>query len=67
MPEMVEVLLKYINEYKTRWEFNGVDFEADLASMYTEVRRCTAIGYAGDFGSESVLEPGGELKHMNSK
>ena len=66
-PEAVEVLLKYIKEYKTRCEFNGVDFEADLASMYTEVRRCMAIDYAGDFGPESVLEPGGELKDMDSE
>ena len=27
-PETVEELLKYIKEYKTKREFNGVDFEA---------------------------------------
>ena len=42
-PEAVEVLLKYIKEYKTKCEFNGVNFEADLSGMYTEVRRCLAV------------------------
>ena len=27
-PEAVEVLLKYIKEFKTQWEFNGVDFKS---------------------------------------
>ena len=34
-PEAVELLLKYTKEYKTKCEFNGVDFEPDLATMYT--------------------------------
>ena len=40
--EAVEILLKYIKEFKTKCEFNGVDFEADLylSTMYTEIRRC---------------------------
>ena len=29
---------------------HGVDFEADLACMYTEVRRCIAWDYPNDFG-----------------
>ena len=34
-PEAVDLLLKYTKEYKTKCEFNGVDFEADLATMYS--------------------------------
>ena len=44
-PEAVELLLKYIKEYKSKCEFNGVNFEADLSSMYTEVRRCLAVDF----------------------
>ena len=36
-PKAVEVLLKYTKEYKTKCKFNGVNFKADLSSMYTEV------------------------------
>ena len=66
-PEAVEVLLKYIEEYKTKCEFNGVDFEADLLGMYTEVRRCLAITFSHDFGPESCYDPGKELKDMDSE
>ena len=34
-PEAAEVLLEYIREYKTKCEFNGVDFEADLSGICT--------------------------------
>ena len=43
--EKAEDLLKYVREYKSASEFRGVDFEADLACMYTEVRRCMARDY----------------------
>ena len=42
-PEDVEVLLKFIKKYKTKCEFNDVDFEADLSAVYTGVRRCLAV------------------------
>ena len=66
-PEVVEVLLKYIKEYKTKCEFNGVDFEADLSGMYTEVRRCLAVDFPHDFGPESCHDPGKELEDMDSE
>ena len=66
-PEAVEVSLKYIKEYKTKCEFNGVDFEADLSGMYTEVRRCLAVDFPHDFGPESCHDPGKELKDMDSE
>ena len=31
--EQVELVLRYIKDYKTKCDFNGIDFEADLASM----------------------------------
>ena len=63
-PEAVEILLKYIKEYKTKCEFNGVDFEADLSGMYTEVRRCLAMasGFRGFAGRDS---PGDNPTHVN--
>ena len=39
-PERVELLLKYLKEYKVTCDFNGKDFEQDLSAMYTEIRRC---------------------------
>ena len=38
--DKVEDLLKYINDYKTNCDFKGIDFEADLASLYAAVRKC---------------------------
>ena len=63
----MEILLKYITEFKTKCEFNGVDFEADLSTMYAETRRCMAVGFPEDFCPEIVKEPGKELKDMNSE
>ena len=50
-PEAVELLLKYTKEYKTKCEFNGVDFEADLATMYTD--RAEASGFRGFVSRDS--------------
>ena len=43
--ERVELLLRYLKDFKTKCEFNGIDFEADLTSMYTEIRRCLAVDF----------------------
>ena len=59
--------MKYVKEFKTQCEYNAIDFEADLASLYTEVRRCMAIDYPEDFGPESVLEPSHNVKNMDVK
>ena len=56
--EAVEILLKYIKEFKTKCEFNSVDFEADLSTMYTEIRRRMAVDFAEDFGPKIVHELG---------
>ena len=63
----MEILLKYITEFKTKCEFNGVDFEADLSTTYAEIRRCMAVGFPEDFCPEIVKESGKELKDMNSE
>ena len=60
--EAVEILLKYIKEFKTKCEFNGVDSEADLSTMYAEIRRCVAVDCPEDFGPEIVQELGKELQ-----
>ena len=44
-------MLKFVREYKFNWDFKGVEFEADLQSLYTEVRRCMASLYRDDFGT----------------
>lgn len=60
------MLLKYVKQIKTLCEYNAIDFEADLASMYTEVRRCMAIDYPDDFGLESIPEPVHNIKDMTA-
>ena len=63
-PEKAEDLLKYVLDYKSHCDFKGIDFEADLASMYTEVRTCMARSYVFDFGPEKVSAPEREIKDM---
>jgi len=64
--EAAEVLLKYVKEFKTQCEYKGIDFEVDLAILYTEVRRCMGIDYSEDFGPENVSEPVKEVKDMDA-
>ena len=49
---MVSSLLVFIKEYKSLKEFEGVDFEADLASFYEEIRKIMAGSFEG-FGNKS--------------
>lgn len=48
----MEILLKYLKEFKTKCEFNGVDFEADVSTIYAEIRRCMAMDFPEDFGRD---------------
>ena len=41
--EGVELLLKYLMEYKAISDFNEKDLEHDLLAMYTKIRRCLAF------------------------
>ena len=66
-PERVEILLKYLKEYKVTCDFNGKDFEQDLSAMYTEIRRCLAVDFCDEFGPESPTEPEKPLKEMTSE
>jgi hypothetical protein len=54
--ELVEKLLRYVKEYKTQCEFNGIDFEADLQSLYTELRSCMAAEDPCEFGPQALSE-----------
>ena len=63
----MEILLKYIKEFKTKCEVNDVDFEADLSTMYAKIRGCMAVNFPEDFGPDIVQEPGKELKDMNNE
>ena len=63
----MEILLKYIKEFRTKCEFNGVEFEADLSKIHTEIRRCMAVDFPEDFGPEIIHAPGKELQDMNSE
>ena len=38
-----EEMLKFVREYKSTCDFKGIDYEADLQSLYTEVRRCIRV------------------------
>lgn len=42
-PEGVEILVKYLMEYKAISDFNGKDFEHNLLAMYTKIRRFLAF------------------------
>ena len=42
-PERVELVLKYLKEYKVTCDFSGKDFQQDVSAMYTEIRRCLAV------------------------
>ena len=57
----MDILLKYIKDFKTKCEFSGADFEADLSKMYAEIRRCMAVDFPEGFGPDIVQEPGKEL------
>jgi len=37
--EAVETPVKYTKEFKTKCDFNGVDFEADQSIMCAQIRR----------------------------
>lgn len=64
-PRMIEDLLAYMKEYKSSCDFKGLDFEADLSSMYTQIRNSMARHYVDDFGPENVTESEVELKDMD--
>ena len=49
-------MLKFVREYKSTYDFQRIDFEADLQSLYTEVRRCMTSLYPDDFGTQSLTE-----------
>ena len=49
-------MLKFVREYKSTYDFQRIDFEADLQSLHTEVRRCMASLCPDDFGTPSLTE-----------
>lgn len=63
--EFVASLIAYIKEYKAVCDFNGVDFEADLKDLYTELHRCLASRFPEDFGPDKVSEPSTAVKDMS--
>lgn len=65
-PDRIELLLAYLKEYKSTCEFNGRDFEQDLAAMYTEIRKCLAKDYPEEFGPQVTTEPSMPIKDMDS-
>ena len=64
--EQMEMLLNHLKDYKTTCDFNGIDFQADLQAMYTELRRCMASTYEGEFGPQNLTEPKNGVKDMNA-
>ena len=63
----VEILMMCIKELKTKCLINSIEFEADLCTMYAEIRRCMALDFPEDFGHDIVEEPGKELTDINSE
>ena len=60
-------MLKFVQEYKSICDFRGIDFEADLQSLYTEVRRCMAGLYPDDFRTPSLAKAGTSIKDMDKE
>ena len=55
-------VLKYIKEFKTKCEFNGVD-----STMYREIHRSMAVDFLEDFGPKIVQEPGKDkILHLSA-
>ena len=64
--EMLKGLLKYIQEFKSLKEFEGVDFEADLIVFYEEIRKVMADNF-DDFGPSKVSESPKPVQEMSEK
>ena len=61
----IEEMLKFVRESKSKCEFSGVDFEADLQSLYTEARRRMGSLYPNAFGAETLTESETSIKDMD--
>ena len=65
---MVNDLLTFIKDFKSKKEFDGVDFEGDLVVFYGEMRKMMAINFNdSDFGPVTVSESPKPLQDMNEK
>ena len=55
---MVEKLIRCLAEQKSLYEFKGLDFEADLVQLYTNIRVMMAERYSEnkEFGPVSEKE-----------
>ena len=50
-PEMIDTLIDWLNDKKSKFEFKGLDFEADLVKLYSNIRkRMVEIYKDGQFG-----------------
>ena len=65
--ELVELLLRLTKEYKTKCDFNGIDFEADGQQMYTNIRRSLGRDFPDEFGREEISEPDKQLRMMEKE
>ena len=55
--EMVDTLIGCLNDEKSKFEFKGLDFEADLVKLYSSIRKKMAEIYKdGQFGVVDVEE-----------
>ena len=49
--EMIDTLIDCLNDKKSKFEFKGLDFEADLVKLYSNIRkRMVEIYKDGQFG-----------------
>lgn len=65
--DKVEEMLKFERECKSTCDFQGIDFEADLQSLYNEVRQCMANLYPDEFGMPSLTETETSIKDMSKE
>ena len=65
---MVKDLLTFIKEFKSKKEFDGLDFEGDLVVFYGEIRKIMSINFDdSDFGLVTVSECPKPLQGMSDK
>ena len=55
--EMIDTLIDCLNDEKSKFEFKGLDFEADLVKLYSNIRKRMAEIYKdGQIGDVDVEE-----------
>ena len=65
---MVEDLIEALEASKTEYEGRGLDFEGNLANLYSQLRKTMSEKYEEtDFGPTAVSEPTKSMEEMSKE